>query len=189
MGEIAQIVDACGAGLSLNYGREIFFRTIRFRMLFERLAAKGLTISTAESLTAGNIQALIATETGISTYFKGGVTAYTIPIKAKLLGVDQEEALRVNAVSERVVEDMALGAQRLFESDIAVATTGYAEPYPDMSIELPFAYYAIAMPGDARPVVYRWTAPHRLPRIQVQQTLARQVIDTLVMRLDEFNAS
>ena len=42
-----------------------------------------LTLAAAESLTAGNVQARIASVSGASGYFRGGVTAYSIEEKVK----------------------------------------------------------------------------------------------------------
>ena len=69
-----------------------------------------LTLAAAESLTAGNVQARIASVSGASGYFRGGVTAYSIEEKVKLLGVNRAAAKRVNCVSARVAEEMAAGA-------------------------------------------------------------------------------
>lgn len=106
------------------------------------------TITTAESLTAGMVCAEIASESGISAALKGGVCAYNIDIKVKLLGVERAHAETCNCVSETVAKQMAIGARKLFGSDIAVATTGYAEAYPSQGIKTPHAFWAIASGED-----------------------------------------
>jgi PncC family amidohydrolase len=98
-----------------------------------------LTLAAAESLTAGNVQARIASVSGASGYFRGGVTAYSIAEKVKLLGVNRAAAKRVNCVSARVAEEMAVGAAKLFGADLAVATTGYAEPSAADGVAVPMA--------------------------------------------------
>jgi len=103
-----------------------------------------LTLAVAESLTAGHVQSLIAAVSGSSEYFLGGVTAYSLDQKVRLLGVDRVEARAVNCVSAPVAEQMARGALKLFGCDLAVATTGYAEPSPKDGIEAPFAWWALA---------------------------------------------
>ena len=70
------------------------------------------------------------TVSGSSTFFVGGVTAYDLERKVQILGIDRAHAEPVDCVSPRVAAEMAKGAARLFDADIAVATTGYAEP-PD----------------------------------------------------------
>lgn len=100
------------------------------------------TLAVAESLTCGRLQAAIGAVSGASGYFLGGVTAYTLDQKVRLLGVDRRVARKVNCVSAAVAEAMAVGAARMFGADFAVATTGYAEPNGDVA--LPFAWWAVA---------------------------------------------
>jgi nicotinamide-nucleotide amidase len=88
--------------------------------------ARGLTLGTAESLTAGQISATIAAVPGCSAIFRGGIVAYDPAVKAALLGVP-EPALE-HVVSEAVVRAMVLGAQRALTVDLAIASTGVAGP-------------------------------------------------------------
>ncbi len=108
--------------------------------LLERRA----TLAVAESLTGGHLQALITARSGCSAYFLGGITAYSLAQKIKFLGVDPALAARDHGVSAAIAAQMALGAVRLFGSDYAIATTGYAEPSPAENIPAPFAWYALA---------------------------------------------
>ena len=111
------------------------------------LRAPRLTLAVGESLTAGNVQARIASVSGSSEYFLGGVTAYSLEQKAKLLGVDRVAAKKVKCVSAAVAEQMACGACKLFGADVAVATTGYAEPSAAEDVAAPFAWWAVARRG------------------------------------------
>lgn len=108
------------------------------------LAEPRLTLAVAESLTAGNVQARVAAVSGASNFFLGGVTAYSLEQKVRLLGVDRAAARKVNCVSARVAEEMAQGVCGLFGADVGVATTGYAEPSPADGVETPFAWWAVA---------------------------------------------
>ena len=112
--------------------------------------APRLTLAVAESVTCGLVQARIGAVSGASEYFLGGVTAYSLEQKVKLLGVDRAHAKRVNCVSREVAEQMARGACALFGSDLAVATTGYAEPFNSAQggpsthgMQAPFAWWAL----------------------------------------------
>src|SRR5688572_13935952 len=87
-----------------------------------------LKLAVAESLTGGHVQALVSSVSGISKVFAGGVTAYNEHQKVRHLKVDQTHAAENNCVSERVAREMALGVCRLFDVEIGLATTGYAEP-------------------------------------------------------------
>ena len=98
----------------------------------------------AESLTAGHLQARVAAVSGASEFFLGGVTAYSLAQKVKLLGVDRTAAKRVNCVSAEVAEQMARGVCEMFGADFGVATTGYAEPSAADGVAAPFAWWAVA---------------------------------------------
>jgi nicotinamide-nucleotide amidase len=108
---------------------------------------KGLTVSVAESLTSGNIQSVMASVTGSSKFFVGGVTAYNIDQKVNLLGVRRQEAEKCNCVSSNIANQMAVGCLEMFGSDLSIAITGYSEPYDEKGIETPFCYYAIGYKG------------------------------------------
>lgn len=96
--------------------------------LGQLLADKGLTLSTAESCTGGNIARLMTTIPGSSRYFSGSVVAYENRIKQNILGVDQAVLDAEGAVSREVVEQMARGVQQLYHTDTAIATSGIAGP-------------------------------------------------------------
>ncbi|MDB6094266.1 MAG: damage-inducible protein CinA [Verrucomicrobia bacterium] len=107
------------------------------------LKSPRLTLAVAESLTCGLVQARIGAISGASEFFLGGITAYALDLKVKHLGVDRVAAKRVNSVSAEVAQQMARGACRLFGSDLALATTGYAEPSPAAKVPTPFAFWAL----------------------------------------------
>lgn len=92
------------------------------------LKEKGLTLSLAESCTGGKLANLFTAIPGCSQYFKGGVVSYSNEAKRKILGVDFEDIKKYGAVSRTVVEQMALGARAIFESDCAIAISGIAGP-------------------------------------------------------------
>jgi nicotinamide-nucleotide amidase len=100
-------------------------------------------ISVAESLSVGHIQARLGSISGSTAFFEGGLTAYSLEQKVKLLGIDKDHARKVDCVSERVAKEMAVGVCNLFNTEIAISSTGYAEPYKEMNIKKAFAYYCI----------------------------------------------
>lgn len=91
------------------------------------LREQGMTIATAESITAGMVSSRLANVPGSSDYLVGGVIAYGIGEKTKVLEVP-DELLREGAVNRPVAEAMARGARELFGTDLAVSTTGVAGP-------------------------------------------------------------
>ena len=112
-----------------------------------------LRLAVAESLTGGNLQALVTRESGASNYFVGGVIAYSTDRKVGLLGVNRKKADACNAVSSEIARQMARGVCRLMRTNLAVATTGYAEPDPTNDAPTPRAHWAIChLPKRGKPV-------------------------------------
>ena len=97
-------------------------------MISRMLKELGLTLSTAESCTGGNIARLLTLHPGSSVFFKGGVVAYSNEVKENILGVNPKDIENYGAVSREVVEQMAQGARKFLNTDIAVATSGIAGP-------------------------------------------------------------
>ena len=98
------------------------------RTIVERAGELGVTVSTAESLTAGMIASTIADIPGASAVLRGGAVTYCDEIKHRVLGVGQETLDRYTAVSYQAAREMATGSLELYRCDIAVSATGYAGP-------------------------------------------------------------
>lgn len=98
------------------------------RVIVERAGARGVTVSTAESLTAGMIASTIADIPGASAVLRGGAVTYCDEIKHRVLGVKQETLDCFTAVSHQAAREMAVGSLDLYQSNIAVSATGYAGP-------------------------------------------------------------
>jgi nicotinamide-nucleotide amidase len=92
------------------------------------LRKKGMTLSTAESCTGGNIAQLITSIAGSSDYFKGSVVAYANEIKEEFLGVPHQVLVEHGAVSEQTVIAMAEGIRKRFLTDYSIAVSGIAGP-------------------------------------------------------------
>ena len=88
----------------------------------------GVSISVAESITSGSISVNLTKNSGSSSYFKGGVIAYQNEIKTKILGVSQSIIDEKTEVSAEVVKQMANSVLEKFDTDFAIATSGYAGP-------------------------------------------------------------
>ena len=91
------------------------------------LKSKNLTLSCLESLTAGLFSSTIASHAGASSYFKGGAVTYLNEVKEKF-GVKEETLNVYGAVSSEVALEMACGAQKFFNTNIAISFTGNAGP-------------------------------------------------------------
>ena len=94
-------------------------------------ALKGKTLVTAESLTGGGIGASLTAVPGSSAVYKGGIISYTNWVKENILGVSHETLEIYGAVSLQTAEEMAAGARKLLQADVAVSVTGLAGPGGD----------------------------------------------------------
>ena len=92
------------------------------------LKQSGLTIATAESCTGGSIAQKLTSIEGASGYFKGSAVTYATESKVNVLGVQQQIIDTFSVVSEEVAREMALGAKRIYQADLAISTTGNAGP-------------------------------------------------------------
>jgi len=92
-------------------------------VVLDLLEQRGLTLGVAESVTGGLVGGRITNVAGSSRTFRGGVISYASDVKFDLLGVDHGPV-----VSEDAAIQMALGAQRVLGSDVAIALTGVAGP-------------------------------------------------------------
>lgn len=93
-------------------------------MLTERKMKLGL----AESCTGGLIGHRLTNVPGSSRYFKGGIIAYADKIKQQRLGVSPATLRAHGAVSVETAAEMARGAGRVLNCDLALAVTGVAGP-------------------------------------------------------------
>jgi nicotinamide-nucleotide amidase len=106
------------------------------------------SVSVAESVTAGHLQAAISLADRAMDFFQGGITVYNIGQKSRHLYIDPIYALSCNCVSARTADEMALGVSDIFSSDWGVSITGYAAPVPELNIKSVFAHYSIAFKGE-----------------------------------------
>ncbi len=86
------------------------------------------TLAVAESCTGGYLSHLITSVPGSSEFFKGSVVSYSNEIKRSVLNVRELNLKKHGAVSEFVVNDMAINTMGLFDVDYSIATSGIAGP-------------------------------------------------------------
>jgi len=97
-------------------------------LLGSLLHQRGLKLVAAESCTGGLIGSLITDVQGSSEYFLGSVVAYAYEIKVSLLGVSWDTLNTHGAVSRETVIEMAHGARRVLNGDIAISASGISGP-------------------------------------------------------------
>ncbi|MEE8468447.1 MAG: nicotinamide-nucleotide amidohydrolase family protein, partial [Planctomycetota bacterium] len=96
--------------------------------LAERLTARAITVTTAESCTGGMVAAELTRVPGISALLSEAVVCYSNAAKTLRLGVDPALIEAHGAVSEEVAEAMVRGAAERSGAQLAVAVTGVAGP-------------------------------------------------------------
>jgi nicotinamide-nucleotide amidase len=89
---------------------------------------KGLKLAAAESCTGGLLSALLTDVPGRSHVFERGFVVYSNDAKCDLLGIARPKVEQCGAVSAEVARDMATGALRNSQADIALSITGFAGP-------------------------------------------------------------
>ncbi|HPR81235.1 MAG TPA: competence/damage-inducible protein A [Enterococcus sp.] len=97
-------------------------------VVVELLKKNQQTLTAAESLTAGAFQATLGDISGVSEVFPGGFVTYSAETKANFLGIEKEFLEQVGTVSQECVEQMAINARKLAQTDYAVAFSGVAGP-------------------------------------------------------------
>lgn len=149
-----------------------------------------LQLAAAESVTGGRIQARLTATSGASHYFRGGLTAYQLGRKVALLHVDESLVHACNGVSEEVARQMAEGTCRLFDADLGVASTGYAEPDASHQIVTPCAWLAVARRSNRNgpfELTTKWIETEG-SRVEAQERFADEAI-RLILEVLERSAS
>ncbi|MGK7890180.1 MAG: competence/damage-inducible protein A [Leptolyngbyaceae cyanobacterium] len=86
------------------------------------------TIAVAESCTGGGLGHAFTSMAGSSSYFGGGVIAYSNAVKETLLKVSAMDLAEQGAVSHPVAQQMALGVRDRLKTTWGISITGIAGP-------------------------------------------------------------
>jgi nicotinamide-nucleotide amidase len=92
------------------------------------LESRGFTLGLAESITGGMIGEMITRVAGSSAVFMGSIVSYSNDMKTRLLGVSEETLENYGAVSHQCAREMAVGAAKACNTDVAISVTGIAGP-------------------------------------------------------------
>lgn len=140
---------------------------------------KGMTVSTAESCTGGLIAKLITDISGSSAVFSGSCVSYTNDVKMRVLGVPREIIDRETEVSAACAMAMADGARRLFQTDVAVSTTGFAGPTGGTERDpVGTVYIGLATPNGTSCV--RFSADPKCSRDEIRTRAAVRALEEIL---------
>jgi len=145
-------------------------------------------LATAESCTGGLIAGAITSLPGSSAWFDRGFVTYSNEAKMQMLGVSVSTLDDQGAVSEATVLEMAEGAVRQSNADLAVSVSGVAGP-DGGSLEKPVGTVWIACAAGAAGAAS--VAEHHLfagDRLEVRQAAIAKSI-SLMIRCIESDSS
>ncbi|MBR1476696.1 MAG: competence/damage-inducible protein A [Lachnospiraceae bacterium] len=129
--EARKLIKPVVKELKSRFGDDIYStddETTLEKSIAELLKANSLSVTFAESCTGGMLSARFVNTPGVSEVYKQGIVTYSNKAKRKYLGVKKGTLKKYGAVSEQTAFEMAKGAAREFEADVAVAVTGIAGP-------------------------------------------------------------
>ena len=98
------------------------------KKLLDKLIAKNITVSTAESCTGGLLAYSFIKNKNSSKIFIGGYITYSNEMKIKELKVRKVSLKKNGAVSYQIAEEMIKGLYQKNKTKICISTTGIAGP-------------------------------------------------------------
>lgn len=131
-------------------------------------------LAVAESCTAGAVTAALAAGGSAESWLRAGLVAYQEPVKRALLGVRSSSLVVAEAAAE-----MALGAARLFDTRVALATTGVLGGDPVDGVEPTTVVVATAVDRDVRTSRYRLVDDPETAVDQAVEVALAQLLDHL----------
>lgn len=156
------------------------FETKQLEKIHNALVKKKETIAVAESVTSGLLQVALAQAEAASEFYQGGLTAYNLGQKYKHLQVEPIHAEKVNCVSERVSNEMALNVCELFNSDWGIGITGYATAVPESANKV-FAFFSIA--HNRKIVAKGKITPAKAEGFDIQLGYVKTILNRLIKEL------
>lgn len=124
--------------------------TVGPHQLIGDLKARGDTLATAESLTGGQLAAMLTSVPGSSACFLGGVISYATSVKMSLLGVSEAIVADHGVISAECAAAMATGVRDLLGATYGLATTGVAGPESQDGKPMGHVWVAVAGPQDVQ---------------------------------------
>lgn len=150
-----------------------------YRKLTERLIARGITITTMESCTSGQVASLITDTEGASAILRGAYVTYSNMAKI-LCGVPEETISRYTVYSEETACAMADACRARMQADIGVGVTGTmgnTDPANAAASTPGEVYFAISTKDGTTP--YHLSMPAQPTRLAYKLAVAKEIADVL----------
>lgn len=106
-----------------------------------------MKITCAESCTGGLLASKLVSVAGASDCFERSYVTYSDRAKKEELMVSEETLCKWTAVSGQTAAEMAAGARKRAQADIALSVTGYAGPDSGGGEEVGLVYIGCAVKG------------------------------------------
>jgi len=155
-----------------------------YEKLTKWLINKGLTITTMESATSGQIASLITDTEGSSAVFKGAFVTYSNEAKI-MQGVPAEIIDRYSVYSLETAEAMAKACAKVYKADIGIGVTGTmgnVDPENPDSSETGQVYFAIEIKGSINS--YNIEIEPQPTRLAYKLAVAKEVYEMLALGLE-----
>lgn len=133
-GKNEETIQEVAAQIRQRFGPDEMIETPHYdvaQSFIVEATAKGYTVATAESITAGGIAAALAKVAGASSVLTAGFVTYQTEQKVEQLGLSAELIAEHGVVSAEVARQMALAAMRRSRSTFGLGVTGWAGPTGD----------------------------------------------------------
>ena len=144
--------------------------------VLDYLIENKITVSAAESCTAGRICARIGDKSGVSEIFSEGYVTYSNSAKEKNLGVPHDILEKHGAVSCEVAHAMAEGVCRVSGARLGLSATGIAGPTGGTA-EKPvgLVYMGVCLDGETTVVKKIFSGTRDEVRTQTVETVFAEV--------------
>ncbi|OLR94694.1 damage-inducible protein [Actinokineospora bangkokensis] len=149
------------------------------RSVVAALRARGETVATAESLTAGLVTAALTAVPGSSAVVRGGVVVYATELKAELAGVDPALLAERGPVDPDVARALAAGARARCGATYGLGLTGVAGPDPQDGAPVGTVHVALVGPGFGEVVSPLFSGG----REAIRTAAVRAALDLVAVRL------
>lgn len=144
------------------------------------------SLSTAESLTGGLFGAEMTNVSGASSFYRGGIVAYTNEIKMNRLGVSQETIQNYGAISAECALEMAIQVKKHCQSDVGISFTGIADRHRVEGKPSGLVYIGIATPTHQKVVCVQL---HRDRQLNRQLAVQKGLVELRKMLLEVENGN
>lgn len=154
-----------------------------YRKLTQTLIEKGLTVTTMESATSGQIASLITDTEGASAVIKGAFVVYSNEAKIKQ-GVPSEVIDKYSVYSTQTAQAMAEACRKAYDAHIGIGVTGTmgnVDPANEKDSVPGSVYFTFSFKGEFKD--YYKELPPQPTRLAYKMAVAKEIADELMKQI------